>query len=56
MFGWREYVRGMYWLDMPGFGESEDLPEYPEHEGTGPGVQWDTVGQHHHTEHPRKGH
>ncbi|HRO29318.1 MULTISPECIES: sodium-dependent transporter [Micrococcaceae] len=36
--------------------ESEDLPEYPEHEGTGPGVQWDTVGQHHHAEHPRKGH
>jgi len=36
--------------------ETEDLPEYPDHEGTGPGVQWDTVGQHHHSEHPRKGH
>ncbi|MCY1157483.1 MAG: sodium-dependent transporter [Citricoccus sp.] len=36
--------------------ETEDLPDFPEHEGTGPGVQWDTVGQHHHAEHPRKGH
>ena len=33
-----------------------EAAEYPEHEGTGPGVQWDTVGQPHHAEHQRKGH
>jgi NSS family neurotransmitter:Na+ symporter len=33
-----------------------ETAEYPDHAGTGPGVHWDTVGQHHHADHPRKGH
>jgi deoxyribodipyrimidine photolyase-related protein len=34
MIGWREYIRGMYWLEMPGlgeanfFGNSRDLPDF----------------------------
>ena len=34
MIGWREYIRGMYWLEMPGlseanfFGNTRDLPDF----------------------------
>ncbi|WP_300974967.1 cryptochrome/photolyase family protein [Sphingomonas sp. LHG3406-1] len=34
MIGWREYIRGMYWLEMPGlsevnfFGNSRELPDF----------------------------
>jgi len=36
LIGWREFIRGVYWLEGPGYGERNEL----EHEGALPELYW----------------